>query len=76
MLRSVVLAGDIREKLFLERELRHWQRLPREMGESPSLEAFQNCGDVALRDVCSGHGGGGLGLGLGISVGFPALMIL
>ena len=29
---------------------------------SPSLEVFQNSGDVALRDVGSGHGGGGLGL--------------
>jgi len=26
--------------------------------ESPSLEVFQNCGDVALRDVVSGHGWG------------------
>jgi len=25
---------------------------------SPSLEVFQNCGDVALRDVVSGHGWG------------------
>mgnify|MGYP001859334932 CR=1 FL=1 len=33
---------------------------------SPSLEAFENHGDVALRDVVSGHGGGGLGLDLGI----------
>ena len=34
-------------------------QLPREMGMSPSLEVFQNCGDVALRDVDSGHGGVG-----------------
>jgi len=33
---------------------------------SPSLEVFQNGGDVALRDVGSGHGGGRLGLDLGI----------
>ena len=33
---------------------------------SPSLEVFQNHGDVALRDVVSGHGGGGMGLDLGI----------
>lgn len=32
---------------------------------SPSLEVFQeNCGDVALRDAVSGHGGDGLGLDL------------
>ena len=35
-----------------------------EVGQFPSLEAFQNHRDVALRDVGSGHGGG-LGLGLG-----------
>jgi len=28
---------------------------------SPSMEVFQNCGDVALRDVGSGHGGVGWG---------------
>ena len=26
---------------------------------SPSMEVLQNCGDVALRDVVSGHGGVG-----------------
>ena len=36
------------------------------MGESPSLEVFKNCGDVALGDTVSGHGGGGLGLDLEI----------
>ena len=30
-------------------------------GGSPSLEVFQNRGDVALRDVGSGHGGVGWG---------------
>ena len=28
-------------------------------GGSPSLEVIQNCGDVALRAVVSGHGGVG-----------------
>ena len=32
--------------------------------ESLSLEVFKNCGDVALRDVVSGHGGDGLMIGL------------
>jgi len=31
---------------------------------SPSLEVFKNHGDVALRDMVSGHGGGGLMIGL------------
>jgi len=35
---------------------------PREVGESPCLEVFRSHGDVALRDVVSGHGGAGLGL--------------
>ena len=38
-------------------------QLPREVVGSLSLEVFQNRGDVALRDVGSGHSGGGLGLG-------------
>ena len=34
--------------------------------ESPSLEVFKIHGDVALRDVGSGHGGGGLMAGLNL----------
>ena len=42
-----------------------WHRLPREVVDSLSLEVLKNCGDVALRDVVSGHGGDGLVVGLG-----------
>jgi len=42
---------DIRKKFFTERAVRPWTRLPRVMGESPSLEGFKNPVDVALQDT-------------------------
>ena len=48
-----------------ERVVVYWDRLPREVGESLSLEVSKNRGDVTLRDVVSGYGGDGSVVGLG-----------
>ena len=54
---------DIKRSLVSRRVFRHWQRLPRAVLGSPSLEEFKKRVNVALRDVVSGHDGSGLALG-------------
>ncbi|KFW63899.1 hypothetical protein AS28_13563, partial [Pygoscelis adeliae] len=42
---------DIRKKFFTMRVVRHWNRLPREDEDSPSLEVFKARLDEALSNL-------------------------
>ncbi|KFO55213.1 hypothetical protein N302_15057, partial [Corvus brachyrhynchos] len=42
---------DIRKKFFTLRVVRHWNRLPREIVDAPSLEVFKARLDAALSNL-------------------------
>ncbi|KFZ54506.1 hypothetical protein N338_03068, partial [Podiceps cristatus] len=42
---------DIRKEFFTMRVVKHWNRLPREMVEAPSLDTFKARLDVALGNL-------------------------
>ncbi|KFP18491.1 hypothetical protein Z169_11375, partial [Egretta garzetta] len=42
---------DVRKKFFTMRVVKHWNRLPREVVEAPSLEAFKARLDGALSSL-------------------------
>ena len=42
---------DVRKKLFTVRVVRHWNRLPREVVDAPSLEVFKARLDGALSNL-------------------------
>ena len=42
---------DIRRKFFTQRVVAHWNRLPKEVVDAPSLETFKARLDVALSSL-------------------------
>lgn len=42
--------SDVRENVFTERVMEHWNILSREVVDSPALQVFKRCIDMALGD--------------------------
>ena len=51
ILEEVKFRLDIRKKFFTVRVVRHWNRLPREVVDFPSLEAFKARMDGAVSNL-------------------------